>query len=237
MRLISWNTNYNSKRRTHEEDVVLLRALDADILVLSETAAPHAPNSRNTNWIGNASPGLAVVAREGLCLEAHRANSSAPSLLSGFHISGDLNFFLLAVWPVHLKGEQNYHAILMSGLELYGDSLGQGSAVMAGDFNSSTRVSSQRSSHPKFVAAAKKIGLLSAYHFHTGESHGQESVSTYRHVAGGDSEFHIDYCFVSCELASAATVSVLRSDQWVTLSDHYPLVLDIPDAAIEGRMR
>jgi len=232
MRLISWNTNYNSKRRTHEEDVAFLWALDADILVLSETAAPHVPNSSNTNWIGDVSPGLAVVAPEGLSLEAHRANNSAPSLLSGFHISGDLNFFLLAAWPVHLKGEQNYHAVLMSALELFGDSLGQSPAVMAGDFNSSTRVSKQRSSHPKFVDAAKKIGLVSVYHFHTGELHGQESVATYRHAAGGDSEFHIDYCFVSFELASAATVSVQRSDQWVTLSDHYPLVLDIPDSAL-----
>lgn len=232
MRLIAWNANFNNRRRTLEETVALLRPLHADLLIISETTLPGEGSPLRARGIGAGVPSLVVVARDGLTLEAHPANDGAPTLMGAFEVGGDLEFSLLAIWPVQRKGDPTYHQVLMSGLDRFSNFLGCGRAIMAGDFNSNTRVMFQKHTHPEFVEAAKKSGLVSAYHFQSDEAHGKETVATYRHGTGESNVFHIDYCFVSEPLASASTLSVLRSAYWAQLSDHYPVVLDVPDVAL-----
>lgn len=232
MRLIAWNANFNGKRRTLEQDAEILAPLHADILVISESAAPSILNPLGATWVGRNAVGLAVVGRAGLSVKQHPANDRAPSLMIGLEVSAACPFFLLAMWPVKGPLGPSYHQTLMSGLELFSDRFAGMPIVMAGDFNSSTKVASQSKTHPKFVKAANDLGLVSAYHYHSGELPGSESGPTYRHGNGIDKLFHIDYCFVSNEIALCATVSVLRSAYWSALSDHYPLVLDIPDAGL-----
>ena len=236
MRLIAWNANFNNRRRTLEQTAALLAPLHADIHVLSEVPPPNESNPLNAKWMGDKAPGLAVFARDGLTLDAHPANDGAPTLMGGFSVGGELNFSLLAVWPVQRKDAPTYHEILMTGLDRFSELLKCDNAIMAGDFNSNTRVSFQERTHPKFVAAAEAFGLASAYHLQTGELHGQETVATYRHGLSDDKLFHIDYCFVSRQLASSANLSVLRSAYWTQLSDHYPVVIDVPDAVLRGSL-
>jgi exodeoxyribonuclease-3 len=231
VRLIAWNTNYNSKRRSLEDSAELLDPLCPDILVLSETAPPCDNNPRGARMTGG-TPGLAVIAREGLILSPHPANEESPPLMAGYTVTGDLDFSLLTVWPVQRDGGPRYRDILMTALDLYGDLLSTGRAIMAGDFNSNTRVKSQVDSHPSFVAEAESLGLVSAYHALTGEDHGAETISTYRHGSGESRDFHLDYCFVSRELVGGATLSVLRGGDWPSRSDHCPVVLDVPDALL-----
>ena len=229
MRLVAWNANYNNKRRSLEETVGLLAHLHADVLVISETAPPAGGNPLNARWIGAAAPGLAIVTRDGVELIAHPANADAPTLMGGFDVQGDTGFHLLAMWPVQRAGDHSYHQVLMAGLDRFGDWLSDGPSLMAGDFNSSTRVTSQRHSHGKFIARADALGLASVYHELTGEPHGEETVATYRHNATETGRFHIDYCFASRPLAEAASLSVLSSEPWPGLSDHFPLVVDVAD--------
>ena len=162
MRLVAWNANFNNRPRELEETAKLLGPLHADLIVLSETKPPKEGNSLNAVWIGEGQPGLAVIAREGIILVAHSANVGAPTLMGGFYVRGDLNFSLLSVWPVQRVGDPTYHQVLMAGLSRFSDFLGHGRAIMAGDFNSNTRVSGQERSHPKFVQAADDSGLVSA---------------------------------------------------------------------------
>ena len=231
MRLIAWNANYNARRITLEETAVLLAPLHADILVISETAPPCEGNPLGAHWTG-CTPGLAVIARAGLELVPHPANVGAPPLMAGYTVRGDLVFSLLALWPVQINGGLNYHRILMAALDRYADLLTTGRAIMAGDFNSNTRVSGQQTTHPKFVGAAESLGLVSAYHALTGDAHGRETVGTYRHGARDSKEFHLDYCFVSRPLVESASIRVLREGDWPQLSDHFPVALDIPDAVL-----
>jgi endonuclease/exonuclease/phosphatase family metal-dependent hydrolase len=74
------------------------------------------------------------------------------------------------------------------------------------------------------------MGLVSAYHAQSGEAQGEETVPTY--MRGQGASFHLDYCFVSKSLAASANVCVLRGDDWPKRSDHFPIVLDIPDALL-----
>lgn len=143
-----------------------------------------------------------------------------------------MSFRLLAAWPVFRAGGHSYHGLLMNALEMFGPFLMEGPSVLAGDLNTSTRVTSQRITHSAFVARAGQFGMVSAYHEQTGEAHGEETTATYRQGGAGGSDFHIDYCFVSRSLSAAAAISIPRSTQWLGRSDHCPIVLDIPDAAI-----
>lgn len=105
---------------------------------------------------------------------------------------------------------------------------------MAGDFNSNSRVSGQASSHPRFVNAAKTAGLTSVYHHQADEEHGAESMATFVQGKIRPRRFHLDYCFVSDQLVAAATVTIPQTDAWRRRSDHYPVVLDIPNAAFRS---
>lgn len=232
MRLIAWNANYNNHRRSLEEAASLLEPLQADILVLSETAQFSQDNPLNAHWFGANGPGLAVIARKGLHLRAHPANAAAPSITAGFEVNGDLRFNLVGAWPV--QGASTYHQILMASLDHYVAMFQGVPAIFAGDLNSNTRVIGQRQSHPVFVERAHSHGLVSAYHFQTREPHGKETIGTYCHHCNKSSMFHLDYCFVSQAIAGDARIRILSGDDWSRQSDHFPLVAEIPDGSLHS---
>lgn len=229
MRLVAWNANHNGKRRSFDENLRLLAPLNGDILVLSETAGPPAGHPLGAHWIGPGAPGLAVVAPNGLTLTPHPLNNGAPSLMGAFHVNGRIAFDLLAAWPVQGMRGPTYHQILMAGLDRYADFLRSTRTILVGDLNSSSRVSRQRTTHPRFVQRAESLGLVSAYHVLTGEPHGEETIATYRHSTGPTREFHLDYCFVGQPICGSATLRILNDADWAGRSDHFPLVLDLRD--------
>lgn len=231
MRLVAWNANYNNRRRSFDETVALLQPLHADVLVLSETALPETSDGDRVQWIGDVAPGLAIVVGDGFELSAHGANVGAPELVGAFRVRGRVALDFLAVWPVQRREGPRYNHILMDTLERFADLLASGSALLVGDLNSNSRVSAQRSTHPAFVARASELGLVSAYHAQTGEQYGAETVPTYPHGSSGTA-FHLDYCFVPQRLAASTNASVMRGGDWALRSDHFPLVVDIPDAAL-----
>ena len=235
MRLVAWNANYNRHRRALEDDVAILRQFDADVLVISETAPPRTENPCGAVFTGG-TPGLAVIARDGVTIEPYDVGDAPPRLSLGFRIVAPWRHDVIAVWPVSGPGMPSYHEVLMATLEHFGPLLTPGRAIMAGDFNSSSRVVAQAASHPSFVARAAECGLVSAYHEITGEAHGKETIGTYRHGAGNSYAYHLDYCFVSRPLLSSIRYRVCDDPSWDALSDHRPVVLDVEEpAGGEGR--
>jgi len=230
MRLVAWNANHNRRRRSLDANVALMEPFGADILVLSETAGPRSKPS-DVHWIGGLDPGLAVVAPKGLKLLPHPGNFAAETHMGAFTASGQVTFNLLALWPVQRR-VSSYHHILMSALDRYADFLVADRVIMAGDLNSTSRVSSQRASHPLFVKRAQELGLVSAYHEQTGEGHGDETVATYLHNCDSTRGFHIDYCFITNALKASAKLLIKNDAEWAARSDHFPLVLDVDDGVL-----
>jgi exodeoxyribonuclease-3 len=233
LRLVAWNANYNIQRRSLDDTLSLIEHLGADLCVVSETG-PATQELHSAVWYVGDIPGLAVVAGDRLTLQPVAENDGAPPRMLGFRVRGSCEFDLLAAWPVSRKGDPSYHEVLMSALDRYSGLLGADRAIMAGDLNSSSRVTAQQLSHPRFVSAMSDLGMRSVYHAASDEPHGQESVPTYRHSSGPQRDFHLDYCFVSTGLLEAASLEILCDPYWMTVSDHYPLVLDVPDAAVAG---
>ncbi|CAB4345020.1 unannotated protein [freshwater metagenome] len=228
MRLIAWNANYNNQRRSFEADLALLAPLNGDVIVLSETSRPKVEASGKVMWIGGEGPGLAVAALNGYSIEPSESNVEAPKLSGGFTVDGPLRFNLLAVWPVKTQGD-SYARILDACLDCHAGLLRTDRVVLAGDLNSSTRVINQAESHPRFVARATALGLASVYHHQSGERHGDETKATYRHGKKTPRPFCIDYCFVSTPWLNSASLEILDGPEWEGRSDHYPLVLELPD--------
>ncbi|MHB1018103.1 MAG: endonuclease/exonuclease/phosphatase family protein [Coriobacteriia bacterium] len=227
MRIVSWNANYNGRRHSFDSALEMLEPLQPDIVVLCETAPPSAPDGSRVCRVGAGTPGLAVVALGEYELEPHPLNDGAPPLAAGFSVHGPHELHLVAAWPVQRTGGATYHQVLTEAVDRYEGFLTAGPAMLIGDLNSSTRVTSQQQTHPQFVQRAEELGLRSLYHEQSGEAHGDELVPTYRHQNRAEQPFHIDYCFASADLRAGARLTVLDSDEWWGRSDHCPIVVEV----------
>jgi len=65
-----------------------------------------------------------------------------------------------------------------------------------------------------------------------GEEHGNESLATYRHQYSATNTFHLDYCFATLQIANSAKLRIEDNAKWASLSDHYPLILDVDDSLL-----
>lgn len=232
MRLIAWNANLNNRPRSLEETASLLAPLEPDVLVLSEVAAPREGNPLSASWIPGGRPGLAVIVAPGLTIHPHPADNDAPPCVGAFSIRGRIAFDLVAVWPVVTTKFPTYDQVLTATVDLFEGVLTSDHAILAGDFNSNTWVTSQRSSHPRLVSRLRSLGLVSVYHHLTGEAHGEEATPTYLHGHDPSKPFHLDYCFVSEAILQGSALEILQGDDWNQASDHYPLVLDAQDEGL-----
>ncbi len=178
-----------------DADLEMLRPLHPDIVVLSETGAR--PNESKGVFIGSAPPCLAVFGFNGYNVSQLQGAEEGPALSATIAVSGATSFTLAAWWPVPLLAAgRSYSTLLTEMSERLVGRGGDGSTIVAGDFNSSTGVSGQEKSHPAFVAAMTTLGLSSVYHHHSGEAHGSEAAATFVQGKRDPKPFHIDYCFV-----------------------------------------
>ncbi len=225
MRLVAWNANCAiRKNRTSAEVLELLDPLHADILVVSEGPVDAADAA--WSWRDDSAAKLSVWTRGGYSVSVLDSDSTIPQSAL-LQIRGPVMFTLAALWPVE-QGRLTYAGIMRRAVETYLTDDRIARTILAGDLNSNTRVVAQRSSHPKLVSSLSTRDLVSVYHHQECVAHGAERVGTYR---TGKREFCLDYAFVSLSLLDAATVAVPRGPYWSPESDHFPVVLDIPDAA------
>ncbi len=231
MRIVSWNANYNNKkRRTLADNISLVAPLHPDLVVLSETS-DEANEGSGARIVGHSSPVLAVVPFNGFSIRPLSPVGNAPPLAGFFDVSGPRHFTLGAIWPIQKKTGPRYASLLTAMLAHFATELSSAPLILTGDFNSNTAVVGQERSHPKLISRLEQAGLSSAYHHQSGEKHGRETLATFVQGKKSPKRFHIDYCFASSDLLPACTVAIPQSSAWLGLSDHFPLIIDVPDAA------
>jgi exonuclease III len=80
------------------------------------------------------------------------------------------------------------------------------------------------------VDRLKKKGISSCYHTHHGQQHGKEEQPTYYLYRHKDKPYHLDYCFVSADLAcKIQSVEIGDYDSWIRYSDHVPVIITFTD--------
>jgi endonuclease/exonuclease/phosphatase family metal-dependent hydrolase len=100
--------------------------------------------------------------------------------------------------------------------------------IVAGDFNSNSQWDSDygAKNHSAAVERFRALGFESAYHLSSGDAQGKERCPT--HWNKKKNAYHIDYAFLSQVLLSKLrNVVIGRHDDWLAVSDHAPVLVDM----------
>jgi exonuclease III len=209
-----------------------------DILVVPECEHPDkllfdkgVMKPKDLLWFGtNPHKGLGIFSYSDCnftLLEAH--NPNLKMIIPIAVTSGDFDFNLFAIWANNpLDPEGAYVEQVWKALDHYEALIRSTQTMLIGDFNSNTiwdrplRVSN----HSNVVKRLKEKGIFSCYHLHHKQEQGKEKHPTlymYRHK---DKPYHLDYCFVSEDIAERIkSVKIGKHAFWSRYSDHVPVIV------------
>lgn len=244
MRVLSWNCGGGFRAKIE-------RALEfeADIVVIQEAHDPkhyvdRVPAGSATYWelAPHAKKGIFIWARPGWKIGLSPGSHESP----GFHQILRLVITPPGQEPIDLWGVWTHAAATFAegyvgqahgALDAWGHLLGSRSILM-GDFNSNAIWDAKRSrNHTLLVERLAERGLRSAYHEHSGDTHGAERVPTQWQIRREDWPFHLDYAFVGAGFA-VQDVAIGSYDEWCRraadggVSDHAPLLVELEPVGV-----
>ena len=237
LRLVEWNVAMALHTKTR-----LVAALSPDIAILPESAHPDRIGDAlagigvtSTQWIG-ASPnkGLLVAAFGEWTLRLDDAFDPGYQWVMPIHMDGPARIRLLAVWDMNHRGSGHASARRLgacrASMDHYAEFL-SGAAdltVISGDFNNSVYWDKPGSTvrFGDFMDQLQSRGLVSAYHHRYGVTRGAEPHPTLWWTRNVDKPYHVDYTFVS-PAASVGAVTLGSQHDWLTHSDHSPMIVDL----------
>lgn len=250
MRIATWNCNGALRRKLSAVDT-----LEADVLIVQEcedpalSTSPYRKWAENYLWVGESkNRGIGIFPRNGHEVQKLDWNGefSVPGIQSCSKAltwrTGDLRLFLpfsinqqitvLAVWT---KGSNNgvfgYMGQFWKYLQIHRSDLTKHETIILGDFNSNAiwDKADRWWNHSDVVAELESMGFESQYHAVQGEEHGKETKPTFFLQRNRTKAYHIDYVFISSDLARRCDLQIGEHDDWIAVSDHVPLVLSIDD--------
>lgn len=251
MRIVSWNCKLALDRKWTR-----LQALGLDLAIVQECASPAILAARGVDldpgrclWTAksnadNANKGLGVFAGEGVDIRVAPRWAEVVSrwadqpyrldVLLPFEVTAPRRLNILAVWSFNnrgLPGRAGMPGPVLVAVDELRDWLNAAPSLVIGDFNSNVIWDRPRNanSFSRNIAALNQLGLRSVWHHVTGGVFGQEAQATHRWRA--DKTYHIDYAFAPDALLDGADCRIEPLEAWCGpdgVSDHAPLVLDLP---------
>ena len=192
---------------------------------------PHLPKPSDQLWFGtNQHKGLAIFSFSDFrfrVLENHNENLKMviPVSVTG----GNFEFNLFAIWANNPNDpDGQYVEQVWKALHHYDHLLKDNQTILIGDFNSNTIWDRKRraGNHTNVVKRLEEKGIYSCYHLYHKQVQGKEEHPTlymYRHE---NKPYHIDYCFVSGDMAKKLTsVEIGQYAIWTKYSDHVPVIV------------
>jgi exonuclease III len=236
MVLVSWNCNGALRTKFH-----LLDSFAADVLVIQECEDPaqaQASDYRewasNYVWSGsNKSRGLGIFARKSVELANMGLDPHGLQCFLACTINRELS--VLGVWTRQSESRAyRYIGQLWKYLHIHREALEGKSTVVVGDLNSNACWDKKhpQCSHTQVVELLASMGLQSLYHHVRAEPQALEKVATFYLHRKLDRDYHIDYAFIPERWLGAATLDIGRPTDWLAHSDHMPLRIQLPVAAL-----
>jgi len=230
LRVLTWNCN-GALRKKYQ----LLDAFEADLLVIQECEDPsqiidfhYKKFASNHLWSGlNKNKGLGVFAREDLSIKKTELDLQKLELFLPCIIND--NIPLLATWTKKANSPNfGYIGQLWKFIQLHKPFLNSPLAMVVGDLNSNKRWDEWDRwwNHTDVVRELHEIGLNSAYHSHFLEPQGEESRYTLYLQRNLNKGYHIDYGFFGKDW-NAKLMQVGSPNDWLTHSDHMPILFDM----------
>jgi len=226
MRIVSWNCNMGFEKK---RDALL--SLKPDIVVLQECSAQaiEQTDAPFKHWIGsNKHKGMAIL---GFTNHAYQLDSSYTEEWPWFLPVrvDDVPLHILGLWACLKDQRLRYVRVTHQAINHYARFLALPQTIFIGDFNSNTIWDARYRdrSHSKLVEKLGSLGLVSVYHTLRGERQGEEVTPTqfmYRNIT---KPYHLDFAFVSQTLCSTCELMIGRPSEWLTKSDHMPLMLTV----------
>ncbi len=231
MRLVTWNCNGGFRRKFEQLD-----ALDADILVIQECEDPAQSTAEYRAWAGahawvgyGKNKGIGIFPRRGQSIERLAWSDHSFELFLPVSVGGNVN--VLGVWTQQSSSSKfSYIGQFWHYLQVHKAAL-KLNTIIAGDFNSNSIWDKPRRvwNHSDCVRELEDLGFRSLYHHVRSEDQGKEIHPTFylhRNVA---KPYHIDFVFAHLDRLSenAIDAKVGFADDWLALSDHMPITVDI----------
>ena len=237
MKIITWNCNMAFRKKAGH-----ILAHKPDILVVPECEHPDKlrfdnsiPKPTDVLWFGeNRNKGLGIFSYSDLRFKLIRNHNPELKMIIPITVTGkNYKFNLFAIWannPTDPDGK--YVEQVWKAIEHYKKQISKQNTVLTGDFNSNTiwdrkyRVGN----HSHVVDRLKKKGIVSSYHLYHQQEQGSEKHPTYYLYRHKDKPYHLDYCFVSADLAEKIqSVEIGEHDYWSQYSDHVPVMVTFND--------
>ena len=216
----------------------LILAHKPDILVVPECEHPdklqfqdHTLKPKDTLWFGtNRNKGLAIFSYSKFRFKLLKTHNPDLRMIIPIAVTGGkYDFILYAVWannPDDPDGQ--YVEQVWKAIQHYDNHLTNKKTILIGDFNSNTIWDRKRreGNHSNVVRFLEGKNIFSCYHLFHKQAQGKEIHPTlymYRHR---DKPYHIDYCFVSKDIANRMrSVDIGDFDFWSQHSDHVPVMV------------
>lgn len=235
-RLVVWNCNMALHAKYER-----LLALGPHVAIIPECAAPDilrrkAPDFAYDDcaWYGLVeNKGLGVFTFGGLTLRRHDSWDPRFHIFLPLEVRGAIQYNLLAVWAFNHRAPKSVVPSAVTtdeAIRYYSPFLCSAPTVVAGDFNANV-IWDATGKYAKFAdvdATLRALGLVSAYHAVNGHAMGQEPDPTLFWQKKAHQGFHIDYAYVPIGIVSHIEQAVVgAAEEWLSVSDHAPLVVDI----------
>ncbi|MDP4264100.1 MAG: endonuclease/exonuclease/phosphatase family protein [Bacteroidota bacterium] len=233
MKIITWNCNMAFRKKAG-----MILKYKPDILIVPECEHPDKLNfsegitePKDCLWFGNnLNKGLGVFSYSPSRFKLLKTHDPKLRMVVPIAVNGgSFDFTLYAVWANNPDDpEGQYVGQVWKAIHHYDKHLDNKSIILAGDFNSNTIWDKPRrkGNHSDVVKRLEEKGICSAYHLYHRQEQGKEKHPTlymYRHK---DKSYHIDYCFVSADLAAKLrSVLIGGHKPWTRYSDHVPVMV------------
>lgn len=234
MKLITWNCQMAFRKKHHA-----ILALKPDILVVPECENKEklqfgklTPEPIDFFWYGkNPHKGIGVFSYADYRFQLLDIFNPEFEYVLPLKVTGKQNFNLIAIWamPNKTNRRQRYIGQVWSGLNYYQQLLRE-DTIIIGDFNGN-QIWDDNVYTGNFTQTFNFLeaqNFKSLYHWQTGETYGQETQPTFYLYRKRDKPYHLDYCVVkNNRLKKSTTIEVGTFEDWIDLSDHVPLVVEV----------
>lgn len=236
MFIVSWNCN-GAFRKKHKH----LMGFDCDIMIIQECENPRVVKypkefmllMPNYIWVGdNKNKGLAVFSK--YKLKDNLWDCGRNKYFISCKV--DEGFDLLGVWCHYANSPTfGYIGQMWKYLKINKENIRDKDIIIGGDFNSNKiwDVCDRWWNHSDVIKELEELDLRSLYHIYYDEEQGKESISILYHRKNIEKPYHVDYILASKRFyTSLIKYQIGNVDQWLEVSDHMPIFVEIENISI-----